>query len=169
MAYDDVTSTEIASGKPVATTVLGKVKDNFIDHEERLQELESGSAVDYPSITMGIDGFYGDQGPATHWDQEFPNFDLTIVGARLIIDVAGISGTTEIDILVKPPAGAFTSIYSTKPSASYTDGDGFITTNQILDPTKVSVPAGSVIRLDTTSVQTNGQNCYVRLDYTKGI
>ena len=44
MAYTAITSGEIASGEPTSTTVLTKVKDNFDNHETRIEALEAIAA-----------------------------------------------------------------------------------------------------------------------------
>jgi hypothetical protein len=168
MAYTAITTTEIESGGPTTTTLLGKVKENFSNHESRIQDMEGGGAIAYPPILLSVKGYYGDQGPAEGWVKYFPNFNGTITGARLIIDQAGSANSTEVDVLIKSGVGSYTSIYSTKPIAAYTDGDDYTSTNQVLDSGNVDFLAGDIIRLDTTSVQTNGHSFYVRIDYTKG-
>jgi hypothetical protein len=119
MAYNPVSGTEIETGKPVTNTTLTKVKDNFEDHEDRIEDLEGGSAVDYPPIELFIGGYYGDQGAATGWVKYVPNFDMTITGVRLYIDVAGSAGTTEIDLQVKSGVNPYASIFTTLPSVAF--------------------------------------------------
>lgn len=167
MSYSAITTTEIATGKPVANTTLTKVKDNFIDHETRILDLENGGAVAYPPKEMSVRGYYGDPGIRTNWGKWFPNFDITITGVRLIIDTAGTSGSTEIDLKVNFGGGAYTSIFTTKPSVAFGAGNDAVSSNQVLDATKVDVDAGEIVRLDTTAVQTNGHTFYVRIDYVK--
>lgn len=167
MAYSAITTSEIATGQPVANTTQTKIKDNFADHETRILALEGGSSVAYPPIIMGVQGYYGDQGPADSWEKFIPNFALTITGIRLYIDQAGTAGSTEIDVQVKR-SGSYSSCFTTRPSVAFGAGNDAVSTNQVLDPTKVSVQAGEIIRLDTTAVQTNGHTFYVRIDYTKG-
>jgi hypothetical protein len=167
MSYTAITSGEIAVGEPTKNSMLTKVKDNLIDHEDRILSLENGSATTYPPIEMDIKGYYADQGAATDWVKTVPNFNITITGVRLYIGTAGTAGTTQIDILVKSGVGAYTSIFSTKPSVVYTAGDDSVSTNGVLNPSYVNVLAGDIIRLDTTSVQTAAKNLLVRIDYIK--
>ena len=167
MSYNAVTTPEIAVGEPVKNSTLTKVKDDLIDHESRIVSLEGGSAVVYPPIEMDIRGYYADQGAASDWCRHHPNFDITLTGARLYIGTAGTAGTTEIDILVKSGGGAFTSIFTTKPSVAFGAGSNSVSVNGVINPAMANVLAGDIIRLDTTSVQTDGHNLEVRIDYIK--
>lgn len=168
MSFNSITTTEIATGKPVASTTQTKYKDNFDDHESRLLDLENGSAVAYPPINLAVYGYYGDQGAADGWVKYDFNFNGTITGARLIIDNAGTAGTTEIDLKIKSGVAAYASIFTTRPSVAFGAGNDATSSNQVLDATKVNFLAGDILRLDTTSVQTNGKSFRVRIDYTKG-
>lgn len=166
MPFIAIDSTEVDSGKPVATTTLGKVKDNFDDHEERIQILESGVGTTYPPLIFRVGGPYSQSGALTGIIKTTTNFNILITGARLLIDKAGSSGTTEIDVQFKRGAGAWTSIFSTRPSVSYTAGDDSISSNAVLNPSYTTLQAGDLIRLDITSVQAYGRGFTVRLDYS---
>lgn len=162
--YTPITSTEIESGKPVATTTQNKIKENFEDHETRLQNVESSSAV-YPPITFRCSG------KPTLFDgflKTTANFSFTISGARILVDQAGSAGTLEIDILRKRGAGSYESIFTVKPSVAYTDGNDALSTNAVLDEDKIDIEAGDILRLDITSIQTGGKNFLVRIDYNRG-
>lgn len=167
MSYIPITSDEITTGKPVANTTQTKIKDNFDDHEDRIDALEGGSAVAYPPIVLSVNGYYGDL--AAYDDVCFttPNFDLTITGIRLEIKGAGSSGTTTIDIKKKSGVGAFASVLTTLPSVAFSAGNYAVSTNAVLDSGQVSVLAGDFLRLDITTVQTGGRGFIVRIDYTK--
>jgi hypothetical protein len=167
LAYIEISVAEIAVGEPTKNAMLTKVKDNLIDHEERIQDLEAGSATVYPPMELDIKGYYGDQGAAENWVKTVPNFNLTITGARLYIDQAGVSGTTEIDVLVSSSGGPYTSIFTTKPSVGFAAGNDAVSSNGVLNPLQVDVLAGDIIRLDTTSVQVDARNLLVRIDYIK--
>lgn len=167
MSFSALTSTEIATGKPTSNSLLTKVKDNFDDHESRIQVVESGGAVTYPPIIMRVNGKYYDLGATTGLLKTVTNFDLTITGVRIYVDNAGSSGTLTCDIKVSSGGGAYTSIFTSLPSVAHSDGDDAVSTNAILDATKVDLLAGDIIRLDTTSSQVQGTSFMVRIDYTK--
>lgn len=167
MSYNAITTTEISTGKPTTSTTALKIKDNFDNHEQRIGALETGGTTTYPPIILRVNGYYAVQGVMTSILKTVCNFDLTITGVRLYIDVAGTSASTEVDLKVSHLGGAYTSIFTTKPIVSYTAGNDAISTNQVLDPTKVNVLSGDIIRLDTTGVQANGRGFMVRIDYVK--
>jgi len=167
MAFNALTSGEIATGKPVAGTTQTKIKDNFDDHESRLQAIEGGSATTFPPLTFRVNGPYSIEGATNSLTKTTTNFPITFTGGRLLIDVAGSGGTTEIDIKYKRGAGAWTSIFSTRPSVASAAGNDSISSNGVLDPSNVSLLAGDLIRVDTTSVQTGGVGFTVRLDYQR--
>lgn len=167
MSFTSITSGEIQSGKPVRSDTQTKIKDNFEDHESRLQSLEGGSATTYPPLIMRVNGFYGLYGATNALIKTTTNFPITITGVRVLIDQAGSSGTTEIDLKVKSGVGAFTSILLTKPSVNFSAGNDAISSNAVLDATKVDLLAGDIIQLDLTSVQTAGDGFLVRIDYNR--
>lgn len=173
MAFSPITGTEIQAGKPVTTTTQGKIKDNFDDHESRLLDLESGTAVAYPPIIMKVNGPYGDLTAIPRLDflTTMPNFNITILGVRLFIEQSGASGDTEI-MLRRIQGPAYTTsddILTAGLSVNFSDGDDFLSSNASLDPGAVDVDAGDLIRLDITSVQPGGVGFFVRIDYEKRV
>jgi hypothetical protein len=164
MSYVDLTSGEIASGEPVATTTQNKVKDNFANHEERIENLEA-SVVDFLPIVLSVGGWYSAN---TNVLKTTANSSLTIIGVRILINTAGASGTTEIDLLRKRGAGSYESILTTKPSVAYTAGNDALSSNAVLDATKVDIEAGDILRLDITSAQVTANSFVVRIDYNRG-
>jgi hypothetical protein len=167
MAFDPIDTSEITAGEPVSTLTQTKIKDNFDDHEERLQTAEGSVAV-YPPIIFRVNGRYGLAGEIEGLLKTTANFSLTITGVRILIDVAGSAGTTEIDLLRKRGGDPFESILSSRPQIDYTEGDDALSDNAVLDLTKVDILAGDILRLDLTSVQTDGKGFLVRVDYNRG-
>ena len=170
MAYIALKSTEVAAGKPTTSSLLTKVKDNLIDHETRITSVETGATTVYPPIIMSVSGPYADftTPQRTAVLKTTTNFALLITGARLIIDSPGSSGSTQVDILKKTGSGAWFSIFTTKPSVLSSSGADALSTDGVLDATRVNIAAGDLIRLDLTSVQGGVPNgFFVRLDYNK--
>jgi hypothetical protein len=161
MAFVPITSGEIASGQPVSTTTQTKIKNDLDDHETRLETLEISISSALP-ITLRVNGFYGVFNSVLKTTADGA---LTITGVRLLIDVAGTAGTTEIDIKKKRGSGSYTSIFTTLPSVAFSAGNDAISTNGIVDLTQVGVQAGDILRLDITSTQTAGLSFLVRIDY----
>lgn len=166
MAFSAITSGEITSGKPVAATTQTKIKDNFDDHEARIESLES-SISNFLPIILSVNGYYF---VATNVLKTTANSSLTITGGRILINTAGSSGTTQVDILrsrASVSGGAYLSIFSTKPSVASSAGNDALSSNGVLDLTKVDIIAGDILRLDITSAQVNAVGFEVRLDYTR--
>jgi hypothetical protein len=167
MSFNTLTTTEVSAGKPTTTITFTKIKDNFDNHEQRIGALETGGTTTYPPIIMRVNGHYSVRGIMDNVLKTVCNFDLTITGVRLYIDVAGISATTQVDLKVSHLGGAYTSIFTTKPSVASAAGNDAVSTNAVLDPTKVNISSGDLIRLDVTGVQGFGIGFMVRIDYIK--
>jgi hypothetical protein len=167
MSFTALTSTEITSGKPVTSTTGTKIKNNFDDHEARIQAIEGGSATTFPPIILRVNGPYGQYGAVNGIIKLTTNFPIVFTGVRILIDHAGSSGITQVDVKYKSGGGAYTSMLLTQPSVSYTAGDDSISSNAVLDPAHSSLLAGDIIRLDLTSVQTGGRSFTVRIDYNR--
>lgn len=171
MAFVPITTAEITTGEPVKSSTQTKIKDNFDNIDSRITSLEGGSNTVYPPIIMRVNGFYGEAGeltiPAVGFLKTTMNFNITITGVRILIDSAGSSGTTEVDLKYKRGAGSYTSIFTTKPSVLYTAGSDSISSNAVLNPTEVNLQAGDILRLDLTSAQAGASGLTVRIDYSK--
>jgi hypothetical protein len=84
--------------------------------------------------------------------------DMEIVKIHFYHKDAGASGTCEVDVLKYPLAGGSASIFSTRPSISYTAGNGARVIVDYADetPTDVSVPSGCTApRLSAFTVSEN--------------
>jgi len=95
--------------------------------------------------------------------------DLTVLSARLYVYTPGSAGSTQVDIKRKRGAGAYTSLFTTKPSIPYTAGaskssdNGTGATAAVIDSTVDELLAGDILRFDFTAVQTNGIHCWLSL------
>lgn len=165
MAFSALNTSEIATGEPVKSEVMTKVKENFDDHESRISTLEA-SVNSFPPISFVVKGMYSKFGSG-QTDVLFDrlNFNITLLAARLVIDKAGTAGTTEVDIYYKRGVGAWTSIFSTKPSVAFGAGDKGISTNAVMSTT--ALLAGDLLRMDITSTQTLGNGFTLFLEYER--
>lgn len=109
-------------------------------------------------------------------------FDAEIVGVMMFNLVAGSSGTTTLDIrrftASNTPAGG-TSIFSTKPSISYTAGNyafvayDFLNSTTLENPSGTTLPvlsitnlnAGDLLVLNIDDKQISGENCGLIIYY----
>ncbi len=167
MSFIAIAASEVLSGKPVSANTGTKIADNFDDHESRLQSLEGGATTTYPPLVFRVNGIYWTYGATDGLVKTTTNFPIIFTGVRILIDKAGSSGTTEVDIKYKRGVAAFTSMLNTKPSVLYSAGDDSISSNAVLDPSNSSLLAGDIIRLDITSVQTGGKGFTIRIDYNR--
>lgn len=168
MSFTSITVQEIAVGESVSNGTMTKIKDNFDNIDNRLTTVEGGGATTYPPIVFSVSGNPAYLNiPYTGFLKTTCNFNLTITGVRLITDIAGSSGSTEIDLKFKRGSDPYISILLTKPSLSYTTGNDSVSTNAVLDSTYVNLQTGDILRLDITSAQTASKNFIVRVDYVK--
>lgn len=173
MAYNPIPSGEITTGQPVQSKTLNTIKENFESLNDRVGTLEGGGSTVYPPIIFRVNGDYGD---AIDFDvvtqglgilKTTLNFSIVITGVRILIDKAGSSGITELDLKYKRGVSSYTSIFNTLPSVSYTAGDDSISSNAVINPSGNTLEAGDILRLDLTQVQNMAKNFIVRIDYIK--
>jgi hypothetical protein len=162
MAFSALTTAQIAVGEPTAREIFLKSKDNFDDHESRIVALEN-SVNAILVIEFNAAGPYSLKGPQNEVMFTRISNNITVQGARLISQTAGASGSLEIDIKYKRGAGAWTTIFSTRPSVSSASGDYISSTNAVISVT--SLLAGDLIRLDITAVQSVGVGFDFNLEY----
>lgn len=168
-----INTPEITTGEPVKNETLTKIKENFEELDSRVTNLEGGGNTIYPPIVLSVNGSYGEPGDfdvtlhGTGVLKTTLNFPIIITGVRLLIDKAGVSGTTEIDLKYKRGAGAYQSIFTTRPSVGFAAGDDSISTNAVINPSYNSLQAGDILRLDLTGVQNRAVTLTVRIDYVK--
>lgn len=164
MVFESFNDTETNAGKPTKQELFKKLKNDFDDHETRIENVEAAAAAFIP-LEFFVGGAYYGSSPAQEVLFERIKFNLTLTAVRLVIQHAGTSGATEIDILYKRGSGAWTSVFTTKPSVDFSAGDYAVSTNAILAVTDLL--AGDLVRLDITSAQLLGEGFLTQLEYTK--
>lgn len=167
----EITDEEIQPGEPVSAETAGKIKNNLEELEDRVTGLEGGSATIYPPIIMRVGGTYGEPGdlaiPAANLLKTTLNFNLTITGVRILIDKAGISGNTEIDLKYKRGAAVYKSIFTTKPMIAAAAGDDATSESGVLNVSEVTLQAGDILALSITEAQLRASGVMIRIDYVK--
>ena len=174
MAFTSLTTTQVAPGQPVTGTLMGTIKTDLDDHQARLTTLEGGSSTVYAPIILTVMGHYDILGAVNDLVRTTCNFNLQIIGAYIITDVAGTSGTLQVDLkfrrlsaTVGQPGYVWTSIFTTQPLIAYSAGSDAISASGTINATYSTLLAGDLLRLDTTSVQNYGRGFFVRLDFNK--
>jgi hypothetical protein len=163
MAFEELDSATLTTGKPVKQELWTKVKNSLDDHEERISDLEAATASTEP-LVFYVKGNYVSFGTYTGAAHRRLSNNITITAVRILIIDGGTAGTTEIDLLYKRGVGAFTSIFTTKPSVAYTAGDYTLSSNAVILTTDLL--ASDILRLDITSSQTGNEEFHVYVDYT---
>jgi hypothetical protein len=155
VAFLTIPASTIESGDPVTQELFGSVKDNFDDHETRILSLEGGGNVSYVPGHWNVQGNYSVISPVDSLGVVRIPFNITVLGGRILILVAGGSGDTEIDFKYKRGAGAWTSIFSSLPTVNFSAGNYAIGSG-VLDETSLLI--GDLLRMDITAAQ--GSNPY---------
>lgn len=155
MAFDNLNTDEIQPGKPTKTELFRKTKDSLEDLDGRTTTVEN-AVSSFLELDFELYGDYSAFGTIDKAVVKRINFGIKIVAARLLILIAGTGGTTEIDLLYKRGAGAWTSLVTTRPSVGFGDGDYAISTNGVLDAGEVNLSAGDLLAMDLTGSQTGG-------------
>lgn len=138
---------------------------NFIGHRvyEKKQFFLNGRYKVF-NAQNGIDGL------------DFFEFDAEIFNVFMFNSVAGLSGTTELDLkIATSPGGSFTTIFSTTPKIQASAGNYIWTyvgasvsgtTAPVLAGSAATIAAGTAIRLDCLQVQSgNPENCGIVIHY----
>jgi hypothetical protein len=80
--------------------------------------------------------------------------DATISSVFLFVKTAGSGGTLQVDIQRSTNSGvSWSSIFSTKPSASAASGSYFTATNGVISGGSLSLTTGNLLRLNIDSIQ----------------
>jgi hypothetical protein len=169
MSFISITDGEIALGQPVSSTTQGKIKTAFDDHEARILSAESGSNIAYPACLMEVNGRYDVIGAQDRIVVTNANFNITIIGVRLIILKAGTSPTlsTSVGVSVKSGGGGWHSLLATPITVPGSAGDNFTSTAGTLDPTYVNLNADDWLAVDLIASQPEAEGFIVRVDYIK--
>lgn len=160
MSYATITPEEIQVGEPTAKPLFDKIKGDLDDHESRLGATEV-AATTRPPIEFGVFGVL--QSPLTYDGILITRIDinLTITAVRLLVKLAGSSGTVSVDVEYKRGVGAWTSILTGNVSVAQAAGDYAIASGVLA---VTDLEAGDLIRLNVDSVQVDMEDFSVFLE-----
>jgi hypothetical protein len=165
MAFITIPAASIAAGKPTKQELFDLIKDDFDDHESRLTTVENAVATVAP-LEFYLNGLYWRYAtPQTGVLYQRLQAGINILAIRLIIVIAGTTGTTEVDLQYKVGANPFVSAFTTRPSVAFGAGDYAVSSNGILTGTPLNLAAGTILRLDVTSAQTYADSAIVQIEY----
>jgi hypothetical protein len=157
MAFTSLSNTLIQVGKAVKKEIFQVIKDNFDDHETRINNVEAG--------TISLNLFNGVVKPTSNFLHKgiayyYISGNAIVTEAFIqIFEKDSFTGTLEIDILKSSTDNDddnFVSIFTTKPSINFaTAADFDESINQVLG-SGASLASGDILRLDITAMPTKG-------------
>lgn len=153
MAFNNLTTGDIAVGEPVTRDKLLKVKDSLEDLDTRLTSVEQvgQKIVIYNEVYIGLHQYAG-IGSDVSLDVFTAPFAFTITDAQIIQYDAGTAGTFEIDVKVGSSFGSTSTIFSTRPSLAFGDAEDTYSSNQVISSGSVS--ENDFIELVLKNIQT---------------
>lgn len=151
MSYTSISASDLTPGKPVKAEVFDLVRTNLDDLDSRVSSVEAATVNIHPLEFNVFGKYHLRDAPQVLPVYVRAAFDLTITGCQILLFDDGTSGTLEIDIQKKSGVGAFTSIFTTKPSIVSGSGDFTLSTNAVLSGSQTSCVAGDIFRLHITS------------------
>lgn len=174
MAYTEIDPTALEVGKPITKSLFDNIRDNFIDHESRMDNLEQGvgKIIVADFEVVGYISHYSASellGIATHrapCDYNLLEFIVTIMDSANGFDqsvppkpiVTGSSGSLSLDLKKSTDGGVtYNSIMTVKPAipAGYNGkGTSSISTGcveAVFSDTQIS--QDDLLRLDVTSLK----------------
>ena len=158
MAFISVSDTLIQVGKACKREIFTRLKDNQDTLDQRVTTLEGGANkvqifngnVLNATASSTLTGLAFWTAPAT----------FTLLDVKIgIYQKGSLTGTLEIDLKKSPdrdPAN-FVSVMSTKSSINLATASNYDdSTNGVIDVTKQEISQGDWLRLDVTSLPSNG-------------
>ena len=136
-------------GRAIKKKLFTLIDDNLDDHESRLNNIEAGVGKVEVWNTKIINAAYlKSSNTVEGFGLHYVAQDFTLTSAVVVNLETGGTGSVEFDVLVgNSPTGAFTTVFSTRPSKS---GQGE-STNAVFSTTAIT--AGQYLRLDLTAFQ----------------
>lgn len=149
-------------GDPVTKDLFDTIKDNLDDLSDRLLVVEGNIAKITVFNDLFINGLHTVLSGIDQVSLYKAETDFVLTSAKVVVLVAGTAGTLEIDVKKSSTiGGTFTSIFSTRPSLSFSAGSNVESSNAVFSTTTVS--AGDYLRLDVTSIQTAQKRFFIHV------
>lgn len=159
MAFEVIDPNEIDVGDPLKKELFDKIKNSLDNHEDRIDELETGARkVDVFKFPI-LNGSAANSFTGITYYVADENFTLT--SATITIFEKGVlTGSIEIDVrksVTDLNGTSFTSVFTTRPKITMASASDYETSsNQVFDNAQISISEGDFIRLDITELPTNG-------------
>ena len=159
MAFTPINSTQIQVGRAIKKELWDVVKNDFDDLNTRLNAVEASSPKIKVIEFYVLNASSFSTATGIYYYRAVDTFTLTSATIQ-IFEKGSLTGTFEIDVeksTTNLDGPSFSTVFTTKPSINLTTASNYaISTNQVFDPTKVSIVPGNYLRLDISQFPTGG-------------
>jgi len=157
--FSAISSLAIQVGSAIKKELWDKVKNNFDDHESRLNQVETlQKKVPVMKFDFRNATSFSTATGVYYWESD-DNFTITDAFLR-IYEKGVLTGSLEIDLkksTTNLDGTSFFTIFTTKPRITFaTAADYDASTDQVFDPGQITIAKGDFIRLDITQFPSNG-------------
>lgn len=159
MAFTSISNLAIAVGQAIKKELFQLVKDNFDDHESRINQIETNNSKIsiWEHLIINASSF----STATGMNYYEATSSFTVTSAQIrIFEKGSLTGTFEIDIkksVTDLDGTSFVSIFTTRPSIAFASANDYdASTNQVFDVGQIDISPGDYLRFDITSMPSGG-------------
>lgn len=155
MAFISIPSSLIQVGRAIRKDLWDLVKDSLDDLNTRLNTVEASSPKIKVLEFYALNASRFSTATGLYYYRSVDTFTLTSATIQ-IFEKGSLTGTFEVDVqksTTNLDGPSFSSVFTTKPSIVFASvSDYAISTNQVFDPTKVSIVPGNYLRFDITQM-----------------
>jgi len=159
MAFTTIDPNSIEVGDALRKELFDLIKDNFDDHESRLNSLALSAGKVEIFLFDLVNGSNFSTATGLAYYQAIETFTITNAAIR-IYTKGSLTGAVEIDIkksTTDMDNASFTTIFTTKPKVTYSGASDYDTsTNQVFNSGQININPGDILRLDITEAPTGG-------------
>lgn len=159
MAYITIPTSSIDVGDAIKAELMLNIKDNFEDHETRIDSLEvSARKITFIKFLL-LNGSVFPTATGLYYYEADEAFTITDFNIR-IFEKGSLTGAVEVDLkrsTTDMDNASFTTVFTTKPKITYASASDYSkSTNQVFNGTQINIAVGDILRLDITETPGNG-------------
>jgi len=159
MAFTSISSLVIQVGKAIKRELFTNIKDNFDNHETRLNLVETNASKVPVFEYLILNGSSFSTATGLNYFEATTSFTITDAYVR-IFEKGALAGVLQVDVkrsVTNLASGSFVTIFTTKPSVDYAVvADYGASTNAVFDPGQINISPGDYLRFDITTAPTGG-------------
>lgn len=161
MAYQTIDLAKLATGEPTSQELFRRTRDNFEDHEDRLNAIEL-TANKFAPIEFEVVGPIGvTQVQDSLLFTRIP-LDIRILAVRMIAKTAGIGGAHTVDLKYKRGTDPWATLLFAPMQISFSAGDLAVFSGNV---SVAELDLNDYLRMDISTVQQRGNGLLVQLEY----